>query len=66
MEEATATEKAIVVLYFALEMTARKMIADEFPTKNIVRITVTELLKNCKEYIETPRKETLDRFKFLF
>ena len=57
MEEATATEKAIVVLYFALEMTARKTIADEFPTKNIVRITVTELLKIVKNTLKHREKK---------
>ena len=65
MEETTAMKKAISVLYLALAMAARKTIAYKFPTTNIVRITLTELLKNCKECFQKPKTETSDRFKLL-
>ena len=64
--ETTAMKKTISIFYQARGMTARKTIANKFPTTNIARITLTELLKNCKEGFEkTPKNETSDRFKFL-
>ena len=60
MEEATAMKK-----YLALGMAARKTILDKFPTVNIARITLENLIKTCKDCFEKPKKETLDRFKFL-
>ena len=65
MEEATAMKKANSVLYMALGMAARKIISDKFPTVNIARITLEDLIKTCKECFEKPTNETLDRFKFL-
>ena len=65
MEEATAMKKANSVLYLALGMAARKTISDKFPTVNIARITLEDLIKTCKECFEKPKNETLDRFKFL-
>ena len=65
MEETTAMKKAISVLYLGLGMAARKTIANKFPTTNIARITLRELLKNWEECFEKPKNETLDRFKFL-
>ena len=62
MEEATVMKKANSVLYLALGMAARKTISDKFPTVNIARITLEDLIKTCKE---KPKNETLDRFKFL-
>ena len=64
-EEATAMKKANSVLYLALGMAARKTISDKFPTVNIARITLEDLIKTCKECFEKPKNETLDRFKFL-
>ena len=64
MEEATAMKKANSVLYLALGMPARKTISDKFPTVNIARITLEDLIKTCKECFEKPKNETLDRFKF--
>ena len=40
LEEATATKKAISVLYVAFGITARETIADKFPTTSIARITI--------------------------
>ena len=65
MEVTTATKKAISVLYLALGMAARKTIANKFPATNIASITLTDLLKNCKEGFEKPKNETLGRFKLL-
>ena len=65
MEEATAMKKANSVLYLALGMAARKTISDKFPTVNIARIALEDLIKTCKDCFEKPKNETLDRFKFL-
>ena len=65
MEEATAMKKANSVLYLALGMAARKTISDKFPTVNIARISLEDLIKTCKDCFEKPKNETLDRFKFL-
>ena len=65
MEEPTATKKAISVLYFALGMAARKTNANKFPSTNTARISLTDLLKNCKDCFEKPKNEKLDRFKVL-
>ena len=47
MEEATAMKKANSVLYLALGMAVRKTISDKFPTLNIARITLVDLIKTC-------------------
>ena len=65
MEEATAMKKANSVLYLALGMAARKTISDKFPTVNIAKITLEDLIKTCEDCFENPKNETLDRFKFL-
>ena len=65
MEEPTATKKAISVLYLALGMAARITFANTFPSTNIARISLTDLLKKCKFCFEKPKNETLDRFKIL-
>ena len=65
MEEGTAMKKASSVLYLALGMAARKTISDKFPTENIAKITLEDLIETCKECFEKPKNETLDRFKFL-
>ena len=65
MAEATAMKKVNSVLYLALGMAARKTNSDKFPTVNIARITLEDLIKTCKECFEKPKSETLDRFKFL-
>ena len=65
IEEPTATKKAISVLFLALGMAARKTIANMFPNTNIARISLTDLLKNCKDCFEKPKNETLDRYKIL-
>ena len=65
MDEATAMKQANSVLYLALGMAARKTISDKFPTVNIARITLEDLIKTCKDCFEKPKNETLDRFKFL-
>ena len=46
MDEIPAAKKAYSVLYLALGTAAHKMIADKFPTTNIVRASLTNLLKN--------------------
>ena len=65
IEEPTATKKAISVLFLVLGMAARKTIANMFPNTNIARISLTDLLKNCKDCFEKPKNETLDRYKIL-
>ena len=64
-EETTGTKKANSVIHMALEMAARKTIADKFSSVNITRITLTDLIKTCKECFVEPKNEPLDRFKFL-
>ena len=64
-EEATAMKKANSVVYVALGMAARKTISGKFPTVNIARITLEDLIKTFKDCLEKPKNETLDRFKFL-
>ena len=65
IDEIPATKKAISVLYLALGSAGRKSIADKFPTINIATVSLPDLLKNCKDCFEKPKKETLDRFKLL-
>ena len=65
MEEGAATKKTISILYLSLGKAARKNLLKKYPTKNIATISLTDLLKNCKDFFEKPKKETLDRFKFL-
>ena len=60
MEEPTATKKAVSVLYLALGMAARKTIANKFPGTNIARMSLIDLLKNCKDCFEKPKNEVLD------
>ena len=65
MEEGAATKKAISSLYLSLGMAARKNLLNKYPTTNIASISLTDLIKNCKDCFEKPKNETLDRFKFL-
>ena len=65
LDEIPAMTKAISVPYLALGSAGRKSIADKFPAINIAIVTLTDPLQNCKECFETPKNETLDRFKFL-
>ena len=55
MEEATAMKKAKSVLYLALGMAKRKTISHKFPTVNIARITLVDLIKTCKDCFEKPK-----------
>ena len=55
MDEVRAAKKAISVLYLALGTAARNTIADNFPTRNIARVSLTDLLKNFKECFEKPK-----------
>ena len=65
LDEISAMQKAISVLYLALGSAERKSIADKFPSTNIATVTQADLLKICQECVEKPKNETLDRFKFL-
>ena len=60
MAKMTAAKNAKSVLYLALGMAATKTISDKFPTVNIARITLTELITRCKECFEKPENETLE------
>ena len=55
MEEATAMKKANSVLYMALGMAARKTISDKFPTVNIARITLEDLIKHVKTVLKNQK-----------
>ena len=57
LDEIPAMKKAISVLYLALGSAGRKSIADKFPTTNIATVTLTDLLQNCKECSEKPKKK---------
>ena len=65
VEKTTAAKKEISVLYLALGITAKKTIRDNFPTVNIAKITLSELITRFKQCFEKPKNETLDRFKLL-
>ena len=65
LDEIPAAKNAINVLYLALGIAVRKTIADKFPNINIAGLSLTDLIKNCKDCFEKPKNETLDRFKFL-
>ena len=65
MEEGAATKKAVSILYLSLGMAARKNLLNKYPTTNVASISLTDLIKNCKDCFEKPKNETLDRFKFL-
>ena len=65
LDEIPAAKIAINVLYLELGIAVRKTIADKFPNINTAGLSLTDLLKNCKDCFEKPKNETLDRFKFL-
>ena len=65
MEEGAATKKAIIILYLSQGMAARKNLLNKYPTTKIATISLTDLIKSCKECFGKPRNETLDRFKLL-
>ena len=64
MDRASASKKAISLLFLSIGAAGRKTLMDKYPDGDLRDEELQEVLKRCKDTFQKPRNRCMDRTRF--